>query len=136
MRFWAALLVALSLFPLTVRAAAQPFTVTIEGLKSGLLLRNIEAQLSIRTEVREQTDARAIRQMFDASRACAEAAAQSHPATQCAKRVRSAVMDATACDNPAQDGNAAAEASQEAGRTPSDWRQRSAPIRIEALFGW
>ena len=58
MRFWAALLVALSLFPLTVRAEAQPFTVTIEGLKKGSLLRNIEAQLSIRTEVREQTDAR------------------------------------------------------------------------------
>ncbi|WP_029888751.1 autotransporter assembly complex protein TamA [Polycyclovorans algicola] len=56
MHFRAALLVALFAYPLAAWADAQPFAVTIEGLGKGSLLRNIQAQLAIRTAVRAQTD--------------------------------------------------------------------------------
>lgn len=56
MRFRAALLVAFLAYPLAAWAEAQPFAVTIEGLGKGSLLRNIQAQLAIRTAVRAQTD--------------------------------------------------------------------------------
>ena len=56
MHFRAALLVALLACPLAAWADAQPFAVTIEGLGKGSLLRNIQAQLAIRTAVRAQTD--------------------------------------------------------------------------------
>lgn len=56
MHFRAALLVALLACPLAAWADALPFAVTIEGLGKGSLLRNIQAQLAIRTAVRAQTD--------------------------------------------------------------------------------
>lgn len=56
MHFRAALLVALLACPLAAWAEAQSFAVTIEGLGKGSLLRNIQAQLAIRTAVRAQTD--------------------------------------------------------------------------------
>lgn len=57
MRFSAALLTALLLSPLVVWAEAKPFDIQIEGLNNGSLLRNIQARLTIRSAVREQTDA-------------------------------------------------------------------------------
>lgn len=57
MRTRAALLVALLILPCWVWANAEPFDIEIQGLNRGLLLTNIQARLSIRTAVREQTDA-------------------------------------------------------------------------------
>ncbi len=57
MRFIASTLAVVLLCPLAAWAEAKPFTVNIEGLNNGSLLRNIQARLTLRTAVREQTDA-------------------------------------------------------------------------------